>query len=49
MFDKESNIIKLYKFIIIIGIYYIVSFIFIVWHRIDYPFELEWMEGGSLI
>ncbi len=28
--------------------YFIVSFLYIVTRRINYPFELEWMEGGTL-
>jgi len=31
-----------------IGILYILKFLFVVYSRIGYPFELEWMEGGVL-
>ena len=32
-----------------ISIYYIGVVFYIIFSRINYPFELEWMEGGSLI
>lgn len=40
---------KLFKFALLsVAILYIIKYLFIVYSRINYPFELEWMEGGLL-
>ncbi|MBI4707214.1 MAG: glycosyltransferase family 39 protein [Candidatus Omnitrophica bacterium] len=40
---------KFAKYILIlVGILYVVKYLYIVFSRINYPFELEWMEGGIL-
>lgn len=42
-----NNTLKI--FIFFIGLYFVCSYLFIVINRITYPFELEWMEGGTLM
>ncbi len=37
------------EILVFYGLYFIVKVITIMLIRLDYPFELEWMEGGSLI
>ncbi|RJO60633.1 hypothetical protein C4544_04805 [candidate division WS5 bacterium] len=34
--------------LLLLGVSYILKYLFVVYSRIDYPFELEWMEGGVL-
>ncbi len=35
--------------VILFGLFYLFAWIWVVTHRISYPFELEWMEGGQLM
>jgi len=32
----------------LLGLYFLAAFLFLAWHHIPWPFELEWMEGGML-
>ncbi|MGA1875198.1 MAG: glycosyltransferase family 39 protein [bacterium] len=46
---SSKYISRLLKYLLFIGaVSYIIVFIFIAFYRIGYPFELEWLEGGSL-
>lgn len=49
MLPKFSINKTLQIFIFFIGLYFVCSYLFIVINRITYPFELEWMEGGTLM
>ncbi|UCC78430.1 MAG: glycosyltransferase family 39 protein [Candidatus Zixiibacteriota bacterium] len=46
---KLSRLSKLFKTVLVpISIIYIVMFIYVAVSRIEYPFELNWIEGGFL-
>ncbi len=36
-------------FLFLCAFSYVLAYLYIVYSRIRYPFELEWMEGGSLL
>ena len=49
MAKEGVDLVKTLKFILIaIAILYIIVYLYVVFNRITYPFELEWMEGGSV-
>ncbi len=44
-----SALLSLLRFLMHgVGSFYILSFLYIAWQHLGYPFELEWMEGGML-
>ena len=43
---RLSSILK--YLLILISLYFIVTYVWVVLHRIGYPFELEWMEGSMV-
>ena len=45
--DKIHKLLRL--LIVISSVFFICCFIFVAFSRISYPFELEWMEGGSVV
>lgn len=49
MSNKNLIEILLKITISLLGVYYIVAYLIIAIIRLNYPYEIEWMEGGSLI
>ncbi len=42
-FEKAARAV-----VLLLGVTYLFFYLWIVWQRISYPFELEWMEGSSV-
>jgi 4-amino-4-deoxy-L-arabinose transferase-like glycosyltransferase len=44
-----SAIARILRYSVVVAtLWYLGAYLVVAWHRLPYPFELEWMEGGSV-
>ena len=34
---------------VLVALYFVCAFLYVAFSRLDYPFEIEWMEGGMAV
>lgn len=45
---QRKELIITYTVLSLFGAFYLLKFYFVAFSRLDYPFDLEWMEGGAV-